>query len=43
MNLDLTADANKDLQGEYFGTANGDQLGLLFSTVAKQILLRLGG
>lgn len=33
---------NADLQGEYFGTSSGDQLGLLFSTVAKQILLRLG-
>lgn len=35
-------DFDESLQGEYFGTSSGDQLGALFSMVAKQILLRLG-
>jgi hypothetical protein len=33
---------NSTDQGEYFGTERKEQLGALFSMVAKQILLRLG-
>ena len=36
------ANVNSSTQGEYFGTPDPGQLGALFSTVAKQILLRLG-
>ncbi len=37
-----TAPINPELLGEYYGTADGNQLSALFADVAKSILLRLG-